>query len=259
MHPIINIAFRAAKDAADALAFKTDRLDRIKILDDSDERFHTSADLESDNTLLYHIQKSYPDHTIVSRLSGTHEGKVGEPIWYVDPLLGNQNFAYGYPRFGVSIAVKNKDVVNHAVVLAPMLGDEFIASRGNGAQLNTRRIRVRQKTELTASLIGLDFAGIDSDLFIDMQKALLRANAKPRVSGCGPLDLLDAACGRIQGGWFGHQTEASIAAASLIFQEAGGFIGAENGNPKLDSGSEILFGEAELFKQLVKIRMRLKS
>lgn len=259
MHPIINIAFRAAKDAADALALMTDRLDRIKILNSDDANFQTSADQDSDKTLLYHIQKSYPDHSIISRLSGTHEGKTGEPTWLIDPLLGNRNFAYGYPRFGVSVAVRTKEVIDHAVVLAPMSGDEFMASRGRGAQLNSRRIRVRQKTDLKASLLGLDNPGIDSQLFVDMQKALLRAHARPRISGCGPLDLLDAACGRIQGGWFGRQHETSVAAASLVLQEAGGFLGAENGNPKLDSGSEIIFGEPELFKQLVKMRMRLKS
>jgi myo-inositol-1(or 4)-monophosphatase len=259
MHPLVNIAYRAAKDAADALAHKTDRLDRIKVLDEEELSFLTTADQDSDQTLLYHIQKTYPDHNILSRVSGMHEGKAGEPTWLIDPLLGSKNFARGYPRFGVALAVKVGDVVEHAVVLAPMLGDEFMASRGRGAQLNSRRIRVTGKSDLKSSLVGLDSTGLDSQLFLDAQHALLQAKASPRISGCGALDLLDTACGRLQAGWCRQPGDASMAAASLILKEAGGLIGTEDGNPKLDKGIEMIFGESEIFKQLIKIRSRLNT
>ncbi len=257
MHPLLNIALRAARDAADALAHQADRLDRAKLIEDSDERFISSADLDSDKTLLYHIQKAYPEHNIVSRVSGMHAGKEGEPSWLIDPLLGNRNFMAGYPRFGVSIAIRIGDVIEHGTVVAPMLRDEFCASRGGGAQLNSRRIRMDDKSPLQGSLIGMDSEGLDSKLFMDMQHALMRARANPRISGCGPLDMLDAACGRVQGGWCRQQHESSTAATTLIVQEAGGFFGAENGSPKLENQTEIVFGEADLFKQLVKMRMRL--
>lgn len=259
MHPLVNIAYRAAKDAADALAHKTDRLDRIKVLDEEELTFLTTADQDSDQTLIYHIQKAYPDHNILSRVSGLHEGKAEEPTWLIDPLLGSKNFARGYPRFGVALAVKVKDVVEHAVVLAPMLGDEFMASRGRGAQLNSRRIRVTGKSDLKSSLVGLDSTGLDNQLFVDAQHALLQAKASPRISGCGALDLLDTACGRLQAGWCRQPAEPSIAAVSLILKEAGGLIGTEDGNPKLDKGEEIIFGESEIFKQLIKIRSRLNA
>ncbi len=257
MHPLLNIAQRAARDSAEALAHQADRLDRIKIIADDEEGFLTSADLESDKTLLYHIQKAYPEHNIISRASGEHAGKEDAPTWLIDPLLGNRNFAYGYPRFGVSVAFRDKDVIEHGIVIAPMLGDEFSASRGGGAQLNSRRIRVRNKTALPASLIGLDNHGIADQIFIEMQRTLMQAKAKPRISGCAPLDMLDVACSRLQAGWCCQQHEASSSAAMLILKEAGGFLGAENGNPRLENQAEILFGETELFKQLVKMRMRL--
>lgn len=259
MNPLLTIAVRAARDSADALAHQSDRLDRVKIIEDAEDGFLCSADLESDKTLLYHIQKAYPDHNIISRASGEYAGKEGEPTWLVDPLLGNRNFAAGYPRFGVSIAILTRNVIEHAAVIAPLLGDEFIASRGGGAQWKTRRIRVGAKSALPGALIALDSQGMDERLFIDMQQALMRAEASPRISGCGPLDMLDAACGRVKGGWCRQQHATSIAASNLILQEAGGFIGAENGNPRLENQAEILYGEAELFKLLVKMRMRLNA
>ncbi len=255
MHPLLNIALRAARDAAEALAHKAERLDRITIIDSSPESFLTSADQESDKTLIYHIQKAFPKHSIHSRVSGIHEADADTPTWLIDPLVGNLNFAKGYSRFGVAIAIRNKDSIEHGLVINPMQHDEFTASRGAGAQLNSRRIRVGAD-ELEGSLIGLDSASSNEQSFIELQSTLLKAGAIPRIGGCSALDVVDTACGRLQGGWCCKTDEVSIAAANLVLLEAGGLLGTESGNPKLDSGAEQLFGTAKIFKQLVKMRMR---
>lgn len=255
MHPLLNIALRAARDAAEALAHKTERLDRINIIEAAQDSFLTSADRDSDKTLIYHIQKAYPDHSIQSRVSGLHEGKPDEPVWLIDPLIGNFNFAKGYARFGVAIAIRKKDSIEHGLVINPMQHDEFSASRGKGAQLNGRRIRVGSE-DLTGSLIGIESPGDDSQSFLELQSTLVKAGAIPRISGCSALDIVDTASNRLQGGWCSNRGEVSMAAANLILQEAGGLLGTESGNPKLDSGSEQLFGTAKIFKQLVKMRMR---
>lgn len=259
MHPLINIALRAARDAAESLAHRVERLDKVQILDASPSDFRTNLDIDADKSIIYHLQKSYPEHGIVSRVSGAHEGKPGEPIWLIDPVLGSRNLANAYPQVGVSVAVQIKEVVSHAVLICPMQHEEYVASRGAGAQMNSRRIRVDESSELSNGLIGLNEHGLDQQKFLDMQHALLRANASPRMSGCSAIDMVATASGKLQGGWCQRLEDTTMAAASLILQEAGGLIGTEDGNPRVSSGSELLFANAKLFKQLIKLRMRGSS
>ena len=256
MHALVNIALRAARDAAESLAHRVDRLDRVQILDDRPGSFQTSLDADADKALLYHLQKTYPEHGIQSRISGHHEGKEGEPVWLIDPVLGSRNLANGYPHFGVSLAAQIKGVISHAVVVCPMFNEEYIASRGTGAQMNSRRIRVSDSTEIEKSLLGINELGLDQKVFIAFQNALLTAQASPRLSGCSALDMLAVASGKLQGGWSEQLNECSNAAASLILKEAGGLIGTEEGNPRMESGKEMLFANAKMFKQLVKLRLQ---
>ncbi len=259
MHALVNIALRAARDAAESLAHRVERLDKVQIVDDKPKSFQTNLDVDADKSILYHLQKTYPEHNIFSRISGHHPGKEGEPLWLVDPVLGSRNLANGYPQFGVSIAVRIKDVISHAVVVCPMVQEEYVASRGAGAQMNSRRIRVSESVDMENGLFGLNELGLDQKKFIEFQQALLRAQASPRLSGCSTLDMVAVASGKLQGGWCCQAEECTRAAASLILQEAGGLIGTEEGNPRLESGSELLFANAKMFKQLVKLRMRCGS
>ncbi|MCY4264184.1 MAG: inositol monophosphatase [Gammaproteobacteria bacterium] len=256
MHPMVNIALRASRDAADSLAHHVGRLDRLRIINEDPNHFLTSADQESEQTLIYHIRKTYPDHIIDSRVSGLHEGDSSSPIWLLDPLLSNINFATGYTRFGVAIAIRIKDRITHAVISSPLQNDEFIASRGQGAQLNSRRIRVTDKSR-TSDLIGLDASGQDSKVYFGLQEALFRGGASPRVGGSSALDVVDTACGRLLGGWCRRKPQHSLAAANLILLEAGGLLGTETGNPDLSTGQEQLFGSIKIFRQLLKYRSRL--
>lgn len=255
MHPLLNIALRAARDASESLAHKAARLDRIKVLDSDPASFTTSADVDSDETLRYHILKAYPSHSIQSRVSGDHQGDEGEPVWMIDPLVGSLNYSSGYSRFGVSIAVSKDGNVEHAVIVCPMQNDEFTASRGQGSQLNSRRIRA-ESDDIAGALLGLDYVGAEAKLLLEFQSELMQAGAHPRIGGHGALDVVDVACGRLQGGWCTNLHQSSLAAANLILLEAGGLLGTESGNPKLDTGREQLFASTKIFKQLVKLRMR---
>lgn len=256
MHPLVNIALTAARDSAAALAHKSERLDRVAVVDSNPSTFTTSSDIESDETLRYHIQKAHPNHSIHSRISGIHEGEAGEPVWLIDPLVGSYNYSSGYSRFGVSIAIRRGDVIEHAIVVCPMQTDEFVASRGKGAQLNSRRIRVGGE-ELAGCLLGLDPTNIDTQKFVDFQAALMGEGAIPRIGGHGALDVIDVACSKLHGGWCQRLSEPSLVAANHILAEAGGLSGTENGNPNLDSGKEQIFGAPKIFKHLVRMRMRL--
>jgi len=261
MHPMINIALKAARDAAEAIAHSSDRLDRIKVINDEPDSFLTSMDLDSDKTLQYHLLKSYPDHSIDSRATGLRAGARKDIVWLIDPLIGNRNFARGYTQFAVSLACKVDGVIQHAAVICPMTNEEFVASRGGGAQLNSRRLRVGRETELVAgALVGLNGEADDIETLLDLQRAVVAAGARVRISGCIALDIVSTAADRLQGGWAPNDAEAghSIDAAALILKEAGGLIGSELASPDYSSAQELLFANPKILKQMVKLRQAKK-
>jgi len=254
MHALLNIALRAARDAAEALAHSSDRLDRVKIIDASADTFLTSADRTADKTVLYHLQKAHPQHSIRSRVSGFIEGGNKDVVWLVDPLLGNKNFSIGYTQFAVSVACQVDGVVKHAAIVCPLSHDEFTASRGGGAQLNTRRLRVGKSDVVRDTLISVNSARVEMTDFLHLQQQLIENGASPRISGCTAFDMVQTAADRLQGGWAANEEFSSLAAASLILQEAGGLLGSEAGSPDITSGRELVFGNPRIFKQLLKMR-----
>lgn len=253
MHAIVNIALRAARDAAEAIAHSSDRLDRVKVLNDAPEHFMTSMDKDANRTVLYHLQQAYPDHSYHSRVSGLEEGSDKSTVWHIDPLLGSQNFAVGYTQFAVSIACVINGKTSHAVVVNPLTNEEFTASRGGAAQLNGRRIRVGDATSLDNTLIGLQADhGFRAEAIL-LQQSLLSTSAQVRVSGSAPLDMLAVASGRLDAGWSAPQNPLSIAASRLILTEAGGLIGDRNGNPSIEADSQLIYANPRCFKAALKL------
>ena len=254
MHPMITIALGAARDAAEAIAHSSDRLDRIEIIEDSANNFLSSMDVNADKTVLYHLQKAYPDHSFHSRVSGYTEGKDKSTVWLIDPLVGNRNFAQGFTQFAVSIACQIDGKVTHAVIINPMLQEEYTCSRGKGAQLNARRLRVNTQKELGKSLISLNANNKQFQLSANIHQQLAQKNASVRITGCTALDMLNCAAGRVSAGWSTVNNSLGIAAASLMIQEAGGLLGDQSGNPDLSKATEIIYGNPKCFRQLLKLR-----
>ena len=254
MHPLVTIALRAGRDAADVLAQQSQRLDRIQVVQDAEGKDVTSVEVDADKSLLYHIQNAYPNHSIESRISGVQSGKPGEPKWLLEPAVGSTNLLNGFHAFGVAIAIEVNEQLSHAVVICPLLNEEFTATRGAGAQLNSRRLRVSPSDELRGALIGIDPTDLDPILLSGIQTTLLQAGCTPRMLGETTLDLLQVAAGRYRAGWGLPTSPAGLHAAALILQEAGGICGTESGSPALAAGKELLFANPRIFKQLVKIR-----
>ena len=256
MHALVNIALRAARDAASAIAHSSDRLDRITVLNDAADSYLTSMDVDANKTLVYHLNKAYPEHSINSRVSGEQVGTDSSTIWLLNPLAGNRNFAAGYGQFAVSIACQVNGKTEHAVIINPITGEEFIASRGNGAQLNSRRIRVSNQTELQNAFIALDSDELPTETLAKLQKALTEQDVRLRISGCATLDMLAVATGRLQGGFAGSFNLIEDAGATLILQEAGAFIGDQSGSPDYKSATQLVFGNQKIFKELIKLYNR---
>ena len=143
-----------------------------------------------------------------------------------------------------------------------MTNEEFVASRGGGAQLNSRRLRVGKETELSiGALVGLNDESEDIGTLLDLQRAVVDAGARVRISGCAALDIVSTAADRLQGGWAPNVAGAShsIDAAALILKEAGGLIGSELANPDYSSAQELLFANPKILKQMVKLRQAKKG
>lgn len=258
MHAIVNIALKAARDAAEVLAQNSDRLDRIRVVQESEGGVITNMDLDAEKTLIFHLQKAYPDYSIQSRVSGFIEGKDTNNVWIIDPLCGSDNYRRGIAHFCVSVALATAGKVQHGVLVNPMLREEFSASRGKGGQVNTQRLRVSKPSTLENGLVTLD-GSIGSEAhsarLIKLQQALYALPCSVRLSGCTPLDLAWNAAGRSDAGWLSTEVaEESLAAALLILQESGALVGDAQGSPDISKAKEIVFGNPKCFKQLLQLR-----
>ena len=155
MHPMLNIAIRAARAAGDSIVREMDRACDIPIEDKGKNDFVTEVDKNAEEIIISTIQKSYPDHAFLAEESG--QRGESDYLWVIDPLDGTTNFLHSFPHFAVSIALKQKGILNQAVVYDPLKQELFTATKGKGAQLNNRKIRVSSKKELDGALLGTGF------------------------------------------------------------------------------------------------------
>lgn len=260
MHPVINIALRAARSAAEQIVHVSDRLDRVSVVEDKNGMLVTSMDIDVERTLLYHLQKAYPDYSIDSRLSGFTAGADRDNVWLIDPIVSNRNFYKGYGSFCISLALKTPKGIAHGVVLNPATNQEFTASRGDGAQLNDSRVRIGKMLSLENAHVALDpDQALEDDFLPQLQAQLLALPAHVRMSGCSALDMVYVASGRLDAGWCRQQHHCSLAAAQLILLESGALLSDPQGNPQTQGSKELLFGNPKCFKHLLKIRQTLKA
>ncbi len=254
MHPMLNIAIRAARAAGDSIVREMDRACDIPIENKGKNDFVTEVDKNAEEIIISTIQKSYPDHAFLAEESG--QRGESDYLWVIDPLDGTTNFLHSFPHFAVSIALKQKGILNQAVVYDPLKQELFTATKGKGAQLNNRKIRVSSKKELDGALLGTGFPYSDEKAmlkFIESYKALFPKVAGIRRAGVASLDLAYVASGRLDGFWEFNLKPWDIAAGVLLIQEAGG-ISAElsGGLDYLESGN-IISANPKLLKAMLKI------
>src|ERR1700760_1605019 len=231
MQPLLNIAMRAARRAGDLIVKSLSRLDSLKIDSKSRNDFVTDVDRKAEADIIATIRRSYPDHAVLAEESG--RSGDNEFVWIIDPLDGTTNFLHGFPTFAVSIAVEQRGRLQHAVVYDPMRQEMFTASRGEGAQLENKKIRVSTQRSLEGALIGTGMpfkAGITYvDQYLAMLKAVMGVAAGIRRPGAASLDLAYVAAGRIDGFWEFGLSPWDTAAGTLIIQEAGGRVAPPSG------------------------------
>jgi len=253
MHPTLNIAVRAARSAGNVIIRNLGRLDSLAIHTKDRNDFVTEVDQKAEQEIIYTLRKAFPDHGILAEESGLREGDDYQ--WIIDPLDGTTNFLHGFPQFAVSIALRHKGRLEHGVVYDPLRQELFTASRGAGAMLNDRRIRVTKRKSLDGALLGTGFpfkAQQHLETYLDMFRALFPNTAGIRRPGSAALDLAYVATGRLDGFWEIGLNIWDMAAGVLLIQEAGGlssdFLG---GHSYLENGN-LVAGNPKVFTDILK-------
>ncbi len=256
MHPIVNIAVRAARRAGNLIANAVEQVDRLDITEKASNDFVTEVDLQAEEAIIGIIHEYYPNHGILGEESGEQAGgKDGKDYqWIIDPLDGTTNFLHGFPQFAVSIGLSYKGRMEHAVIYDPMRQELFTASRGGGAQLNDRRLRVTSRKGLEGALLGTGFPFKQQqhlDAYLATFKALFPMTAGIRRPGSAALDLAYVAAGRLDGFWEIGLSPWDMAAGTLLVQEAGGLVSDfGGGDDYLDTGN-VVAGNPKVFKAIL--------
>lgn len=253
MHPMLNIAVRAARRGGHIIVRHVDRVQGLKIDTKSRHDYVSEVDRLVEAAIIDTLRKAYPDHGILAEESGL-EGPE-DCLWVIDPLDGTTNFLHGFPQFAVSIAFKRKGVLEQAVVYDPLRGELFTATRGAGAMLDDRRIRVSNRAGLEGALIGtgFPFRGLERlDAYLATLKAVIPLSAGIRRAGAAALDLAYVASGRLDGFWEIGLKEWDMAAGALLILEAGGLVSDDlDRNDYLTSGN-IVAGSPRVHRDLLK-------
>lgn len=252
---MLNIAVRAARAAGDIIVRNMDRLDRIKVVTKQNNDFVSNVDHMAEQAIISTIKHAYPDHGILAEESGS-QAEASEYQWIIDPLDGTTNYLHGFPQFAVSIALKHKNRLEVGVIYDPLSQELFTASRGNGATLNDKKIRVTTHKGLNNALLGTGFPYYDQsylDTYLETMKALMQKTSGIRRPGSAALDLAWLAAGRIDGFWEFNLKAWDIAAGALIVREAGGIVSDfENKDGYLRSG-DIIAAAPKVFPEMLQI------
>ncbi len=262
MHPMLNTAVKAARRAGAIINRASLDLDLVKVTKKRHNDFVTEVDKAAEAAIIEILLGAYPDHAILAEESGLSEGKGGakivpleaENLWIIDPLDGTTNFIHGFPQYCVSVALSQRGQITQAVIYDPNRNDLFTASRGRGAFLNDRRIRVGKRVRMAESLIGTGFPFRDLDTldqYSKMFRVMVEQSAGLRRPGAAALDLAYLAAGRLDGFFEIGLKPWDIAAGALLVTEAGGLMGDFEGNADYLYQGDVLAGNPKIFAQLV--------
>ena len=252
MHPMLNIAVRAARRAGNIILRATRDIDVLTVREKAARDFVSEVDHAAEEVIIKSLRESYPDHAILAEESGAQGSS--DHVWIIDPLDGTTNFLHGFPQFAVSIALQVKGIVTQAVVYAPVHNDLYTASRGRGAFLNDRRLRVSRRTKLADSLIGtgFPFRQLDHiDPYLAIFRELAGSTAGLRRPGAASLDLASVAAGHFDGFWEFGLAPWDMAAGALLITEAGGLVGGLTGEDDYLRKGHIVAGNPKIFVQLL--------
>ncbi|MNK12670.1 Inositol-1-monophosphatase [compost metagenome] len=258
MHPMLNTAVKAARRGAAIINRASFDIDRIKVTEKKPNDFVTEVDQAAEQAIIDVLKSAYPDHAILAEESGASVNLHDENdnVWIIDPLDGTTNFIHGFPQYCVSIALQQRGQITQAVVYDPTRNDLFTATKGAGAYLNEKRIRVTKRDKISDALIGTGFPFRDTDNideYLKMFKIMTQSCAGLRRPGSAALDLAYVACGRLDGFFEKGLQPWDMAAGSLLITESGGIMGTFAGESDYLYKGDVLAGTPKVFAQMVSL------
>jgi len=258
MHPMLNTAVKAARRAASIINRATFDLDKITVTAKKQNDFVTEVDRAAEQAIIEVLLTAYPSHAVLAEESGSSSNLNDESefVWIIDPLDGTTNFIHGFPQYAISIALQQKGIVTQAVVYDPVHNDLFTASKGSGAFLNNRRLRVSKTDRLAQALIGTGFVGGDKDPdtlknFLKMFEVMTMNCHGLRRPGAATLDLAYVAAGRYDGFFEKNLNAWDIAAGTLLVTEAGGLVSDFSGESDYMEKGDVIAGNPRVFAQML--------
>ncbi len=254
---MVNVAVKAAREAGKIINRAALDIEAVRITQKQVNDFVTDVDKASEAAIIETLLTAYPGHGILAEESGQEHGaKDSDYVWIIDPLDGTTNFIHGLPVYCVSIALAVKGKVEQAVVYDPTRNDLFTATKGRGAFLNDRRIRVSKRTRLAECLISTGFPfrpGDDFQTYLAMMAEVMPRCAGLRRPGAAALDLAYVAAGFTDGFFEAGLQPWDMAAGSLLVTEAGGLVGNFTGEATYMEHKECLAGSPKVYAQLVQV------
>ena len=253
---MLTTAVKAARRAGNVITRGARDLDLLTVTAKGPKDFVSEVDRAAEAAIVETLLGAYPDHAIHAE-EGTERGRNpdAEHVWIIDPLDGTTNFLHGFPQYCVSIALAHRGVVTQGVIYDPVRNDLFTATRGRGAFLNDRRIRVSRRAHLRDSLIGTGFPFRDGsylDTYLAMMKAVVIQTAGLRRPGAAALDLAWVAAGRTDGFWELGLSPWDMAAGALLVREAGGLVGDLAGEDAFLENGRIIATNGKIFGAMLK-------
>ena len=253
MHPMLTIAVRAARRAGSIINRASLDGGGLNVRSKRAKDFVTQVDQASEQAIIDIVRKAYPEHGFLAEESGASE-QDAEFVWIIDPLDGTTNFIHGFPQYCVSIGIQQRGALAHAVVYDPARNELFTASKGRGAFLNDRRIRVSTLTKFGDALVGTGFPFKELgrlDLYTRQLQTMMQTCAGVRRAGAAALDLAYVACGRLDAFWELGLSPWDMAAGALLIVEAGGLVGDLKGDQGFLESGDIAAATPKVFPALL--------
>jgi myo-inositol-1(or 4)-monophosphatase len=255
IHPMLNVAIKAARAAGVIINRAALDVESVRVSQKMAKDFVTEVDQASENIIIDTLLTAYPDHGILAEESGqTHGNPQSEHIWIIDPLDGTTNFIHGFPFYCVSIALQSKGRIEQAVVYDPTRNDLFTSTRGRGAFMNDRRLRVSKRINLEECLISTGFPFRPEDdiaTYLKLASEVMQRTAGLRRPGAAALDLAYVAAGFCDGFFELGLHPWDMAAGSLLITEAGGLVGNFTGEADYLYQRECMAANPKIYAQLV--------
>ncbi len=255
---MLNTAIKAARRGAAVINRASFDLDRVKVTEKGKNDFVTDVDQAAEDAIIEVLKTAYPGHAFLAEESGASDNlhDENENVWIIDPLDGTTNFIHGFPQYCVSIALQQRGQITQAVVYDPTRNDLFHASKGSGAYLNDKRLRVTKRDRLVDSLIGTGFPfrnmkGLEE--YIDMFRIMTERCAGLRRPGSAALDLAYVAAGRLDGFFEKDLKPWDMAAGALLVTESGGIMGTFKGDSDYLYKDSVIAGNPKVFAQMVSL------